>query len=53
MKHTFTYEGNRFILDGQPITLMSGAVHYFRTVPEYWDDMSKLSAGAQGRSGSW
>ena len=45
MKHTFEYQGNRFILDGQPITLMSGAVHYFRTVPEYWEDrLSKLKA---------
>ena len=45
MKHTFTYQGDRFLLDGEPITILSGAVHYFRTVPEYWEDrLSKLKA---------
>ncbi len=33
------------MLDGQPITLLSGAVHYFRTVPAYWEDrLQKLKA---------
>ncbi len=33
------------MLDGHPITILSGAVHYFRTVPEYWEDrLSKLKA---------
>ncbi|MGN1343484.1 MAG: beta-galactosidase family protein, partial [Traorella sp.] len=27
-----------FILNGQSIQLISGAVHYFRIVPEYWQD---------------
>lgn len=27
-----------FLLDGKKIKLMSGAVHYFRIVPEYWED---------------
>ena len=45
MKHTFTYEKDLFLYDGQPVTLISGAVHYFRTVPEYWEDrLSKLKA---------
>jgi beta-galactosidase len=45
MKHSFAYEGNRFVLDGQPITIMSGAVHYFRTLPECWEDrLTKLKA---------
>ena len=45
MKHTFTYEKDVFLYDGQPVTLISGAVHYFRTVPEYWEDrLSKLKA---------
>ena len=25
-----------FCLDGQPVKLLSGAVHYFRLMPEYW-----------------
>lgn len=29
---------NKFILDGEPIQIISGAVHYFRIVPEYWRD---------------
>lgn len=27
-----------FYLDGKPFQIISGAVHYFRTVPEYWRD---------------
>ena len=34
---TFTIQDD-FILDGQPIKLISGALHYFRIVPEYWQD---------------
>ncbi len=42
---TFTYEGKNFLLDGKPYTILSGAVHYFRTVPEYWEDrLTKLKA---------
>ena len=25
-------------LDGQPVQIISGAVHYFRVVPAYWRD---------------
>ncbi len=28
----------QFYLDGNPFRIISGAVHYFRTVPEYWRD---------------
>ena len=32
-----------FILDGKPFKIISGSIHYFRTVPEYWRDrMEKL-----------
>ncbi|MFC5401386.1 glycoside hydrolase family 35 protein [Cohnella soli] len=42
---TFNYQGNQFMLDGQPIRLISGAIHYFRVVPEYWRDrLLKLKA---------
>ena len=27
-----------FMLNGQPVKLISGALHYFRIVPEYWQD---------------
>ena len=33
----------QFYLDGKPFRIVSGAIHYFRTVPEYWRDrMEKL-----------
>jgi len=41
----FNYDGDQFMLDGQPIRLISGAIHYFRVVPEYWRDrLLKLKA---------
>lgn len=40
---TFNYEGDKFYLNGEPIQILSGSIHYFRTVPEYWyDRMLKL-----------
>lgn len=34
-----------FYLDGKPVKIISGAIHYFRTVPEYWRDrLEKLKA---------
>lgn len=34
-----------FYLDGKPFKIISGSIHYFRTVPEYWKDrMLKLKA---------
>lgn len=43
MKH-FEIRDN-FYLDGEPIKIISGAFHYFRTVPEYWQDrLEKLKA---------
>ena len=29
---------DKFYLDGNPFQIVSGAFHYFRTVPEYWRD---------------
>lgn len=29
---------DQFYLDGKPFRIVSGAIHYFRTVPEYWRD---------------
>lgn len=43
--NTFEVVGNAFVYNGQPIRLLSGAVHYFRIVPEYWEDrLLKLKA---------
>lgn len=34
-----------FYLDGQPFKIVSGSIHYFRVVPEYWRDrLEKLKA---------
>ena len=40
-----TYDKDNFLLDGEPYTIISGAIHYFRVVPEYWyDRLLKLKA---------
>lgn len=33
-----TYDRDRFYLDGEPHTILSGAMHYFRIPREYWYD---------------
>ncbi len=36
-------ENGQFYLDGKPFRILSGAMHYFRICPEYWEDrMRKL-----------
>ena len=36
---------DNFYLDGAPMKIISGAFHYFRTVPQYWRDrLEKLKA---------
>lgn len=38
-------KNGKFYLDGEPYTIYSGAMHYFRILPEYWEDrLSKLKA---------
>ncbi|WP_307728816.1 glycoside hydrolase family 35 protein [Alkalicoccobacillus plakortidis] len=38
-------QNGEFMLDGKPFQVLSGAIHYFRTVPEYWEDrLRKLKA---------
>lgn len=40
-----TFKGKDFYLDDKKINIYSGAIHYFRTVPEYWEDrLLKLKA---------
>lgn len=36
-KHTFTIK-DEFYLDGHPFQIISGGIHYFRMVPQYWRD---------------
>ncbi|GAA4876219.1 beta-galactosidase [Paenibacillus vulneris] len=38
-------KNRQFLLDGEPFQILSGAIHYFRVVPEYWEDrLLKLKA---------
>ena len=40
-KNWLTYDDSRFYLDGEPFQIISGTIHYFRVVPEYWEDRLK------------
>lgn len=41
----FNITGNQFVRDGHPIKLISGSVHYFRNMPDTWDDIfNKMKA---------
>ncbi len=43
--YTLTCDNDQFYLDGQPYRIISGAMHYFRILPEYWEDrLKKLKA---------
>ncbi|WP_026675335.1 glycoside hydrolase family 35 protein [Alkalihalobacterium bogoriense] len=38
-------DNGEFLLDGKPFQVLSGAIHYFRVVPQYWEDrLRKLKA---------
>ncbi|MGN7355857.1 glycoside hydrolase family 35 protein [Paenibacillus sp. SAF-054] len=38
-------QGNDFVYEGSPLRILSGSIHYFRVVPEYWRDrLLKLKA---------
>lgn len=40
-----TYNSRTFLLDGEPFRILSGAIHYFRVPPAYWEDrLKKLKA---------
>ncbi len=42
---TFTIKNRQFLFNGEPFRILSGAMHYFRVPPEYWDDrLYKLRA---------
>lgn len=38
---TFEIKNGSFVKDGKPIKLISGAVHYFRNMPDTWADIFK------------
>ncbi|XP_060069165.1 beta-galactosidase-1-like protein 2 [Ylistrum balloti] len=35
---SLTFKNGDFILDQKPLRILSGTMHYFRVVPEYWED---------------
>jgi hypothetical protein len=44
-ERSFIVQGNSFVKDGQPIQLISGSMHYFRSHPDTWEDrMLKMKA---------
>ena len=44
-KHVLRTEKGQFMLEGKPFRILSGSIHYFRVVPEYWRDrLLKLKA---------
>ncbi|KQL52894.1 beta-galactosidase [Heyndrickxia shackletonii] len=38
MSIDFYVKGNQFMINGEPTRIISGVIHYFRVVPEYWED---------------
>jgi beta-galactosidase len=38
MAGSFQFKNNEFFLNDKPFKIYSGAMHYFRTLPEYWED---------------
>ena len=46
MESKLTYKGKQFFLDKKKLQIISGAIHYFRIVPEYWQlRLKQLKAG--------
>lgn len=42
---SLAFKDRQFYLDEKPLTILSGAMHYFRVVPEYWKDrLMKMKA---------
>ena len=36
--YRFEIENGKFLYNGYEIRIISGSIHYFRVVPEYWRD---------------
>lgn len=44
-RRALTITKEQFMLGAKPFRILSGAIHYFRVVPEYWKDrLQKLKA---------
>ena len=41
--HTFTLNGNEFLLDGKPFQIISGEIHYSRVPKQYWRQRIKMA----------
>ena len=39
-----TFKGKQFYMDGEPIEIISGTMHYFRIPEDYWYDRLLRSA---------
>jgi beta-galactosidase len=40
---TFTIDDKQFLLNNKPFRILAGAMHYFRVLPEYWENrLAKL-----------
>ena len=45
MTNQFYVNNKQFYFNDQPLRILSGAIHYFRVVPDYWEDrLLKLKA---------
>ncbi|PSC67692.1 Beta-galactosidase 17 [Micractinium conductrix] len=41
---SLTIEADTFLLDGKPLQIISGSMHYFRIHPDYWEDRLERAA---------
>lgn len=42
-QHSFTIQGERFLLDGKPFQILSGEMHYARVPRAYWRDRMEMA----------
>lgn len=42
-KHTFTVQGEQFLLDGKPFQIIAGSIHYTRIPRAYWRERFHLA----------
>ena len=50
----FSELGHSFIVEGREMRILSGTIHYFRVVPDYWEDrLRKLKAAGLNTVETW